>query len=420
GPGGESVYHSAQGWIIAFHAYDAQNNGNPTLMISDLYWDPDNWPTLTAPAVLGAPVFTTQPISVSVAGGTVALDAAASGAASYQWMLNSTAVPGATNPVLLIGNASGASGTYACVATNSGGSATSSPATVSLGGPGDPGRLTNLSCRADVRTDASILIVGFAVGGAGTTGSESVLVRGSGPALAAAPFNVAGALADPELRLDPLGGSGPAPLASDDGWGGDPAIAAAAAAVGAFPWSDPASRDSAVAATLAAGPYTATISGAAGDTGIALAEVYDATPPGSRTSSTPRLINLSARVQVGTGGSVLIAGFVIAGTTARTVLVRASGPALAAAPFSIPGTLPDPELTLNNLGNGQIVASNNAWGGDPQISATAAAAGAFPWGYPSSADSALLVTLPPGNYTATVSGAAGDTGVALVELYEVP
>jgi hypothetical protein len=77
-------------------------------------------------------------------------------------------------------------------------------------------------------------------------------------------------------------------------------------------------------------------------------------------------------------------------------------------------------LTLHNLANGEVVASDTEWNGNADISATAASAGAFQWNNPSSADSALLVTLPPGNYTATVAGASGDTGVALVEVYEVP
>jgi hypothetical protein len=59
------------------------------------------------------------------------------------------------------------------------------------------------------------------------------------------------------------------------------------------------------------------------------------------------------------------------------------------------------------------------WGGNSQIAAESASAGAFSWGSAPTADSALLVTLPPGSYTAEVSGASGDTGIALVELYEV-
>ena len=121
-------------------------------------------------------------------------------------------------------------------------------------------------------------------------------------------------------------------------------------------------------------------------------------------------------MQVGTGGNVLIAGFVIGGSTSRTVLVRASGPALA--PFGVSGTRPDPELQL--FSGATLLGTNIAWGGKFEISNAASAVGAFAWSDPSSADSAILVTLPPGAYTAQVSGASNDTGVSLVEVYEVP
>jgi hypothetical protein len=133
----------------------------------------------------------------------------------------------------------------------------------------------------------------------------------------------------------------------------------------------------------------------------------------------PHLVNVSARAAVGIGGNALIAGFVIGGSTAKTVLIRASGPALA--PFGVTGTISNPELQLYNLqtGTGVLVASNSAWGGDPVIVAAAASAGAFAWTDPTSADSALLITLPPGPYTAEVLGGNGSSGVALVEVYEV-
>jgi hypothetical protein len=122
---------------------------------------------------------------------------------------------------------------------------------------------------------------------------------------------------------------------------------------------------------------------------------------------------------VGTGANVLEAGFVIAGNSALTVLIRASGPALAVAPFNIAGTLPDPQLTLQNPATGAVLAENTSWGGDAEISSTAASVGAFSWSVPSSHDSALLITLPPGNYTAAAAGTSGDSGVAIVEVYEV-
>jgi len=188
-----------------------------------------------------------------------------------------------------------------------------------------------------------------------------------------------------------------------------------AASVGAFAWANPTSHDSALLENLNGG-YTAQIAGQSGDTGDALAEVYDATPAGTYTPSNPRLINISARVQVGTGANILFAGFVIGGTTSRTVLIRASGPALI--PLGVTGTLPDPELQLYQ-GN-TLLGTNTGWGGDAEITSAAASVGAFTWTNPSSNDSAILVTLPPGGYTAQVSGASGDTGDALVEVYEVP
>ncbi|HXQ79925.1 MAG TPA: immunoglobulin domain-containing protein [Opitutaceae bacterium] len=368
--------------------------------------------TVVVSAAAGAaPAFTVQPISATVAGGTVALVAEASNSPSYQWMLNGTTkVAGATSSILLLDNAAAAVGSYTCVATNSVGSATSSPATVAVDNTADIGRLVNISCRATVGTGANILIAGFVVGGSGTSGSEPLLVRASGPALV--PFGVAGTLADPQLQIY----SGSTALFTNNGWAGDAQIASTASSVGAFPWTSPTSHDAALLETLPAGAYTAQIAGQSGDTGVALAELYDATPAGTYRPTSPRIVNIAARVQVGTGGNILIAGFVIGGSTSRTVLIRSSGPALVA--FGVPGTLADPKLQL--FSGSTVIESNSAWEGNAQISSTAAAVGAFPWASSTSNDSAILVTLPPGAYTAQVSGASGDTGVALVEVYEVP
>jgi hypothetical protein len=358
-----------------------------------------------------APEFTAQPISVEVAGGTVALSAAASYATSYQWMLNgSTPVTGATGPILVIDAGESSAGSYTCVATNAVGSTISRPATVSVSPTEDLGRLVNISARSQVGTGGNILIAGFVIGGQGTSGTESLLIRGSGPALTA--LQVAGALPDPQIQLF----SGSALLNQDDGWMGSSLISSTAATVGAFAWTDPSSLDSALVVAKPSGAYTAQVSGASGDTGVALVEVYDATPAASYNPTIPRLINISTRVKVGTGGNILIAGFVIGGSTARTVLVRASGPALNG--FGVVGTLPDPLLQL--FSGSTVLASDQGWEGDANIAGAAASVGAFSWGDSATADSALLVSLPPGAYTAQVSGASGDTGVALVEVYEVP
>jgi hypothetical protein len=371
-------------------------------------------------ALASSPVFSTQPYPQTISGGsTVVFHAIASGtpAPTYQWFHNGTplangaGVSDVTGPTLVVSGATQANaGMYNCVASNASGSTQSNAANLAVISTGDIGRLVNISCRAQVGTGGNILIAGFAVGGAGTSGSESLLIRGSGPALV--PFGVGGTLPDPQLQLY----SGTTVQGTDNGWAGATAISNAASEVGAFAWASPTSNDSALLESLPGGAYTAQIAGKSGDTGVALAEIYDATPAGTYTPTSPRIVNISARVQVGTGGNILIAGFVVGGSTARTVLIRASGPALA--PFGVSGTLADPKLQLY-LGE-NLLGSDSGWGGKAEIVSAAASVGAFPWSDPSSNDSAILATLSPGAYTAQVSGASGDTGVALVEIYEVP
>ncbi len=380
-----------------------------------------------AAATAVSPAFTLEPSGQAIASGsTVVFNVLANGvpAPTYQWEVNGVALAngagasGATSSTLVLSGATAAeAGNYTCTITNASGSVASTPAVLSVSTTTDVGRLINVSCLSEVGTAGSILIPGFAIGGAGTSGPMNVLVRASGPALGLPPFDIAGVLPDPALTLF----SGPDVIGSDVGWDGSATIATAAMDFGAFPWNA-SSADSAIVTTLAEGPYTAQISGRSGDTGLALAEVYDATTPGAYTPSSPRLTNISARAQAGTGGNILVAGFVIGGSTARTVLIRASGPALAAAPFSLTGTLPDPELQLyesNGDGTSTLLGENDGWGGNPQVASAAASVGAFPWSA-SSADSAFLVTLAPGAYTAQVLGASNDSGLALIEVYEVP
>ena len=385
----------------------------------------------SAPATLGVstyaagnPVsFASQPQSQTLSpGDTVVFSAQTATAAgatapfvAYQWFLNGAPIAGATGPTYSVAATSATSGAYYCIATDSSGSLVSDTATLAVATGSNPSRIVDVSCRGHVGTGSGQLIVGFVLGGSGTSGLEPVLVRASGPALAT--LGVTGALADPLLALDTTAGE----LVENGAWAGNAQIAAAAAAVGAFPWTNNASLDAAILTSLAPGAYTAVISGASGDQGVALAEAYDAPASGTASATAPRLVNISSRAQVGTGANVLIAGFVIEGTTSKTVLVRAAGPALAA--YGVAGVLTDPELQLfkgNNDGTSSLQASNTGWGGNAQIAAAAAGVGAYSWGSGGSADSALLVTLPPGAYTAQVSGASGDTGVALVEVYEVP
>ena len=113
----------------------------------------------------------------------------------------------------------------------------------------------------------------------------------------------------------------------------------------------------------------------------------------------------------------MIAGFVIGGSTARTVLVRAAGPALNA--FGVTSTLVDPKLTLFNRDKVKVAESDN-WQTNAALVDTFAGVGAFAFNARSK-DAVLFITLPPGQYSAQVSGAVSTmTGVALVEVYVLP
>jgi hypothetical protein len=125
--------------------------------------------------------------------------------------------------------------------------------------------------------------------------------------------------------------------------------------------------------------------------------------------------NVSTRGYV-SSTQTLIGGFYIAGTAPRTVLIRADGPVLST--FNVPSPLPDPVLTVYNSA-GTAVATNTGWTTNTNpttISTVALQVGAFALPNPS-LDSALLLTLPPGAYTAQITSATGKSGIALFEAY---
>lgn len=366
--------------------------------------------------ISGQPRFLSAPSSVTVAtGSTVTLYAPATGspAPTYQWMFGKVAVAGATGPRLVISNATAAqAGSYSCVASNVVGSSNSGPATITVVATTNPGRLINLSVIGQVQ---GTLTTGFVIGGAGTSGSETVLLRGIGPALSG--FGLSGLMTDPTIALFPAGTS--TPSASNSGWGATTAnvtaVNTADSATGAFALSNPASFDSAMVQTLTAGGYSLQISGRSGDSGVALTEVYDDTS--NYVPANARLINVSCLTPVAAGGT-LTAGFVIGGSAGKTVLIRASGPALK--PLGVPGVMADPEVAVFASGSSTALAQNAGWGGDAQINAAATAVNAFAFPNASSADSAVLLTLMPGGYSAQLTSVSGGSGTALVEVYEVP
>jgi hypothetical protein len=271
-------------------------------------------------------------------------------------------------------------------------------------------RLINISTRGQVGTGGDVLISGFVI-----TGStpKQVLLRAVGPALAG--FGVTGQLAAPVLTL--FNGSRQI-IATNQGWGNatnSAAIGTTTTAVGAFPFAA-GSGDCAILTTLEPGSYTAQITGLNNTTGLALVEAYDTEPLSVETS---RAINVSTRGVVGAGQGKMIAGFIIDGSSARRVLIRAAGPTLAG--FGVAGTVAEPQLELYTS-RGLLQSSAGAWGlqtnadeirgAAQQVNAFALAEG--------SKDSAMLVTLLPGAWTVQVGGATGTSGVALVEVYMLP
>jgi hypothetical protein len=117
-------------------------------------------------------------------------------------------------------------------------------------------------------------------------------------------------------------------------------------------------------------------------------------------------------MRVGNGQNVLIGGFIIKGTQSKTLVLRAIGPSLTAS--GLTNVLADPVLEVHNSAGG-VVASNDDWVDGPQASQIQQS-GLAP---ADSLESAVLVTLPPGNYTAVVTGYLNSTGNGLVEAYEM-
>jgi YVTN family beta-propeller protein len=408
---------------------------NPTTNLAYVM-DNDAQGTVTVVAETGAavPTFTAEPQSQTVnSGSPVVFSATESGGTpTFQWSFNGSplsdgnGISGSATATLFISEGATAAnaGSYTCEATTAGGSATSAVATLTVTNSPTPGRLINISTTAYVSTGSNILIAGFTVGG---TGSKAMILRGVGPTLASG-FNVAGTLAAPVLSLYDSANP-PDLITADSGWQNTPQVPSGPwsgrampldattsdfTQVGAFALAT-GSADSAIKITLPSGGYTSQITGANNGEGVALAEVYDA-DTGTQTSE---IVNISARAFIAPPSvpfNLAIAGFVISGSTSETVLIRVSGPALAA--FGVQGTLPDPQVRLFD-NNQVVIASNYGWAGSPQIAKAASSVGAFAWNDPSSPDSAVLITLPPGAYTAQATTQSIESGVTLLEVYAV-
>ncbi|HEY2680846.1 MAG TPA: NF038122 family metalloprotease [Candidatus Udaeobacter sp.] len=274
-----------------------------------------------------------------------------------------------------------------------------------------PTSLGNISTRSFVQTGEHVMIGGFIVQG---SGPKRVIIRAIGPELIQ--FGIPDALANPRLELH--NGSG-ALLATNDDWQttiiGGIIRSTQVSDIQNSGHAPTAASESAIIANLSPGNYTAIARGVNNTVGVALVEVYDLSA-GAGSS----LSNISTRSFVQTGEHVMIGGFIVQGSGAKRVIIRAIGPELTQ--FGIPDALANPRLELHN-GTGALIGTSDDWqttilGGiitsnqvaDIQNSGHAPTTGT---------ESAIIADLQPGNYTAVVSGVNNTVGVALVEVYDL-
>jgi hypothetical protein len=253
----------------------------------------------------------------------------------------------------------------------------------------------NLSTRGLVRTGDNVLIGGFIISG---TDPKMIVLRALGPSLSG--FGVSGVLANPVLSVYNSSGT---LIARNDNWQSDPNHFI----VESNGLTPPNLAESALALQLAPGAYTMIVRGSDSTPGIGLVELYDISP-----LSHSRLGNISTRGSVGTVDNVLISGFIVGDVGSSTVIVRALGPSLTS--YGVSGVLSDPTLTIFDS-SGSPIASNDNWQDD--VNWVDVRQNSLSPVDPH--ESALVLHLPAGAYTAVVRGANDTTGTALVEVYDL-
>jgi hypothetical protein len=249
-----------------------------------------------------------------------------------------------------------------------------------------------------VQTGDKVGIAGFIISGNST---KKVIVRAMGPSMRSGGVPVPGRLQDPILEVHSADGN---IVQSNDDWRDTQEQEIEQS--GLAPVDD---RESAIIMTLPAGSYTAIISGSDNTTGIGLIEVYDL-----NVASPDELGNLSVRADVQTGDNVLIDGLIMSGAKPKRILFRALGPSVKVNGQPVPGSLQDPFLELHDK-NGATLATNDNWKDAPNA-AEIQATGLAPH---DDREPAILMTLPPGNYTSVVRGVNGTTGIGLSEAFKL-
>jgi V8-like Glu-specific endopeptidase len=256
--------------------------------------------------------------------------------------------------------------------------------------------LHNIATRADVRTGNDITIAGFIIKG---NTQKCVVVQGLGPSVGV-PAGVT-RLPDPILTLK----SGQTTIAQNDNWQvqDNPADATAIMNLGGSFVPDDI-MEAAIYKCLNPGAYTALLTGYSDTTGVGIVAAYDA------DDGVPYLANIATRSWVGTGHLISIAGFVIKGNQPKQILVRGIGPSMQSSFPSGARVLSNPQLQLYR--GSELIATNDDWGNASNASEISA--------LPSnlrpkdSRESAILMVLEPGLYTAHLLGVSGGTGNGMV------
>jgi len=265
-------------------------------------------------------------------------------------------------------------------------------------------RLANISTRVNVQGGQSDGIAGFIKR---TNQPKKVLIRAVGPSLKVNGAPLAGALADPILKV--FDGNG-VQIATNDSWRSNQQ--AEITATGLAPVND---KEPVVILNLTGAAsrnnYSAVMSAAAGAQGIGVIEVYDLD-----AESFADLGNVATRGLVGSGSNVLIGGIIVRDDTftnqSQNFLMRGIGPSLTGAGITNP--LPDPSIELRDA-QGGLIAANDNWGSGPDAGALSVS-GLAP---ANPKESALLRTLAPGLYSVILQGADGNGGVGTVEIFNL-
>jgi uncharacterized delta-60 repeat protein len=261
----------------------------------------------------------------------------------------------------------------------------------------------NVSTRLPVGTGDNALIQGFIVQGPlGST--KKIMVRALGPFLAR--FGITDALANPTLEIRD---GNNAIVATNNDWKnthiGGIVIGDQSGEIATSGLAPSDDLESAIIANLLPGNYTAVVGGVGDTTGTGIVDAYDMSP-----GSEARLANIATRGFIQSGDKLMIAGFIIQNASVRAA-IRAIGPSLTQ--FGITNALPDTTLQLRDQ-NGAILLENDNWKSNPAQKQELENNGLQP-GH--DLEAALIMTIPPGQYTAQVRGKGDASGIGVVEVY---